>query len=690
MKIESIRISNIFSFEYKEKIEEAEPIEFGGKLNILIGSNGAGKSNFIEIVSQLFKRGLLRHENFNENIIKNSDKNSFNKVLTYGDNNSFFNYLQKNKYSDSEKKEILLEVILNEYDFENLKFVIDNLIEINELFGKYSFGINTFNEAVNIEEIKKNNKIKILFRQDTSNQNPSLVQFMNGDSLEKKFIWWYIEHFEFIRRIIEIYNKYEESEIKWPQLKNTFALISCYRNYNAFGENYPIIPNENDSIKEAREKIKNESTKGGNSNDEPAVFDFIKRKLSYRFNDLLHEALSQEDVEKKMQEEFLLKNINTLLKEYLKIELSVRKTSSTELNYSFNLRNDSDSKINISELSAGEKGIFHFICSLYGYDLKNGLMIIDEPELHLHPQIQQAYLKIIERIKDEFDVQFIFATHSPLFVNINTINNVYRFYQEKNSTRVIKPTIQTEEDKDLIRILNYTNSARIFFSNKVVLIEGESDEFFYRKFWDYYRKMKGVDKDEVEFINIEGKGRRGLWENFLKKFKVDAYFIGDWDNVENFGVISNNEIEILSAQYLEKILGKIAEEINKKNSTDRVELLRSLNDYLSNQTLTNVEKIKELRDYMMRRFIPYNELIGYIKENKAEKYVEILEKINEEYKNNIFILKAGELENYLGIEKGLGSVIEFCKDESFNDWINNQTNKAFKDELEEIFHNISK
>ncbi|MFC1622883.1 AAA family ATPase [Patescibacteria group bacterium] len=500
MKIKSVRISNIFSFAFEENIEDVEPIVFGENLNILIGSNGAGKSNFIEIISQLFKRGIVKQENFNESIIKKENNvANFNKALTYGGdvNQSFFNYLQKNKFSDSEKKQIMIDIAFNEYDFDNIEFVIDKLPEIKKVFSKYGSGISIFDDNINIESIKRDNEISILLSQDSANQNPSTVQVIEGNTPERNFIIWYIEHFEFIKRIIEIHNKYEATTDKWPQLKNTFALIGCYRNYDAFNENYPLAPDEQGAINEVREKIKNESTKsGGGGSSEPAVFEFIKRKIAYRFNYLLnYKELDQVGVEEKIREEALLKNINDLLREYLNIEVFIRKTGDADLNHRIYFKDNSGNDIKIMELSAGEKGILHFITSLYGYDLKNGLMIIDEPELHLHPQIQQAYLRIIEKVQRDFDVQFIFATHSPLFIDINTISNVYRFYQEDKSTRIANPVID-EEDKDLVRILNYTNSARIFFSSKVILVEGDSDEFFYRKFWDYYKKTKQVDRDE--------------------------------------------------------------------------------------------------------------------------------------------------------------------------------------------------
>jgi predicted ATPase len=54
MKIRQIKISNIMSFPYVADLPNMEGIRFdekeGPDMNILIGANGSGKSNFIEII----------------------------------------------------------------------------------------------------------------------------------------------------------------------------------------------------------------------------------------------------------------------------------------------------------------------------------------------------------------------------------------------------------------------------------------------------------------------------------------------------------------------------------------------------------------------------------------------------------------------------------------------------------------
>ena len=143
VKIKSIQISNILSFEHKKNIDLVNPIKFGNNLNILIGPNGAGKSNFLEIVNQIFQNILFKRGSYNENIIEAYNRNERQDLvsaLTVQQVN--YGYLTKNKWSKSKTKTIKLILDLNNYDIENLKFVFNNSTKINQILNKYSNGIN--------------------------------------------------------------------------------------------------------------------------------------------------------------------------------------------------------------------------------------------------------------------------------------------------------------------------------------------------------------------------------------------------------------------------------------------------------------------------------------------------------------------------------------------------------------------
>ena len=68
----------------------------------------------------------------------------------------------------------------------------------------------------------------------------------------------------------------------------------------------------------------------------------------------------------------------------------------------------------ISGLSSGEKQLFLRALSLKFLEVNNSIILIDEPEISLHPRWQQKIIKVYENIGE--NNQIVIATHSPHIV----------------------------------------------------------------------------------------------------------------------------------------------------------------------------------------------------------------------------------------------------------------------------------
>jgi putative ATP-dependent endonuclease of the OLD family len=100
------------------------------------------------------------------------------------------------------------------------------------------------------------------------------------------------------------------------------------------------------------------------------------------------------------------------------------------------------------------------------------MLIIEEPELHLHPQLQKHFLTLLEEISHELGVHIIMTTHSPLMINERNIKNVYRFHTHNGTTSIVNPGPRyTEDTSKLMQILKFTNTAKIFFVQKIIMVE---------------------------------------------------------------------------------------------------------------------------------------------------------------------------------------------------------------------------
>jgi predicted ATP-binding protein involved in virulence len=74
-------------------------------------------------------------------------------------------------------------------------------------------------------------------------------------------------------------------------------------------------------------------------------------------------------------------------------------------------KNSAGKVFNIKELSSGEKQLFIRAMTLRMLNANNSIILIDEPEISMHPKWQQRIMKVYENIGE--NNQVIAATHSP-------------------------------------------------------------------------------------------------------------------------------------------------------------------------------------------------------------------------------------------------------------------------------------
>ena len=186
---------------------------------------------------------------------------------------------------------------------------------------------------------------------------------------------------------------------------------------------------------------------------------------------------------------------------------------------------------NINRLSAGQKAIVHLVFEAYGRgDLRGGLVIIDEPEIHLHYQFQHEFLKIIQDLNVSQNCQYILVTHSESLINSSTINSVRRLaLNTSGHTQIFSPVL-TSGQRSLIQILDNTRSTYAFFAKRVVLAEGASDAYFVRAFIKRYHA--DLEQD-VAVLHIGGKRDFRKWRLLFADFGLHVSEIADFDYLSN-------------------------------------------------------------------------------------------------------------------------------------------------------------
>lgn len=101
-------------------------------------------------------------------------------------------------------------------------------------------------------------------------------------------------------------------------------------------------------------------------------------------------------------------------------------------------------KINVSNLSTGLKSFVIIKTLLLKGKLKEGgIIILDEPEVHLHPEWQLTFAEIIVLLQKLFNVRVLINTHSPYFMmaledysKIHGIDNKCKYYLAESDVKI--------------------------------------------------------------------------------------------------------------------------------------------------------------------------------------------------------------------------------------------------------------
>ena len=184
-------------------------------------------------------------------------------------------------------------------------------------------------------------------------------------------------------------------------------------------------------------------------------------------------------------------------------------------------QNSSDEKFEISELSTGEQTLLSKVLYLFLKDYKNKVILIDEPELSLHPSWQNKVLKIYENFAKENNCQIIIATHSPHI--IGSAKNEYLRILRKEDDRIvaidnIDKSYGLEFSQVLTNImgidyLRTPDVAKKMDSIKVMIVNNEYDSDVFKTQWNELEQMLGKDYLDLKLLKLEIASRKKRVKN---------------------------------------------------------------------------------------------------------------------------------------------------------------------------------
>ena len=295
------------------------------------------------------------------------------------------------------------------------------------------------------------------------------------------------------------------------------------------------------------------------------------------------------------------------------------------------------------------------------------IFLFEEPELYLHPNAQKILFEALENLSKDGNQVFV-TTHSPAFFSPQATGTFIKV--KKNHPEGQKPygaflvinLSANVELKDAFQILCYENNTAAFFSNKVLLVEGDSDLIFVKEVARLLNPEWNFDNKNIPIISINGKSNVKRFRDFYKIFEIEVCALVDTDafvdGFEKFEV--TDEIKDLRSAIFKCIdshaektnvtadltASKIKELVRRYSWKERYDRLRVICKKVSVENTITAEELNEI-DYL------FHEEINNVRRRvladptfDAKEFIAFLAVL---WKEKVFILSKGAIEDYYPI-----------------------------------------
>jgi hypothetical protein len=170
-----------------------------------------------------------------------------------------------------------------------------------------------------------------------------------------------------------------------------------------------------------------------------------------------------------------------------------------------------------------------------------GTVLIEEPEMYLHPQAQRYFHRLLTELADSGRCQVIYTTHAPIFADAARFETLRLLHKPSGGSTAVA-RIDKKEDvaylqsqRERHKLDQYLDQAasELLFARKVLLVEGHGDYLASR----IVAAKLGVDLDAegLSVISCGGKSAMPFFARLCCALSIPTVILHDEDIIEGDG-----------------------------------------------------------------------------------------------------------------------------------------------------------
>ena len=236
----------------------------------------------------------------------------------------------------------------------------------------------------------------------------------------------------------------------------------------------------------------------------------------------------------------------------------------------FQYRDSAGLILPFSSLSSGEQEVVKVLFDIARKDIRHSVIILDEPELHLHPSLTFKLVESLKKIGDHTN-QFFFLTHSPdlisTYLSTGDVYYIDQIGEGENQARRLSDL--ADSHSELMPLIGQS-LGQFAVGKKILFIEGERSSIDRV----VYQKLAENSNSEVRVVPCGGINNimslNTIAEELRKSiFGVALYMVRDRDGLNSQQIEklnSSGHLHVLAKRHIENYFldAKLLFEVAKK------------------------------------------------------------------------------------------------------------------------------